>query len=70
MFNENLRYIRKSRNMTQKEVAEELRLNCVTYNRYETGERAPKLEIIIKLADFFNVTTDQLLGRKNILMGK
>lgn len=35
-----------------------------TYQNYETGKRIPTAEILIKLADFYNVTTDYLLGRE------
>ena len=35
-----------------------------TYQNYETGKRIPTAEILIKLADFYGVTTDYLLGRE------
>lgn len=50
----------------QKEVAERLKINQVTYNRYEKGEREPDNDTLKKIADFFNVSTDYLLGRENV----
>ena len=32
---------------------------------YERGEKAPSVEVLVNLADFFGVSTDYLLGRKN-----
>lgn len=39
-------------------------INFSTYQNYETGKRIPTAEILIKLADFYGVTTDYLLGRE------
>lgn len=54
--------IRKSRGLKQNKVAKDLQINPVTYNGYETGKSEPSIEVIIKLADYFSVTTDELLG--------
>ncbi len=60
----NLKEIRISKGLKQKRVAMDLNLNPVTYNGYETGKSEPSIEMIIKLAEYFNVTTDELLGAK------
>lgn len=39
-------------------------INFSTYQNYESGKRIPTAEILIKLADFYGVTTDYLLGRE------
>lgn len=50
------------RNMTQKTLAEYLEVDPVTLNRYITGERRIPEPILEKLADFFNVEPQELLG--------
>ena len=52
--------------MSRKAVAAELNLEQSTYGNYELGKRQPSLEVLDKLADFFNVTTDYLLGKSDI----
>ena len=58
----NLQSIRKQRNLTQKATAEKLGIPARTYSSYENGDREPNIEMLIKLADFFNVTADELIG--------
>lgn len=65
MFKENIKKLRKSRGLTQKEIAEELGITQPTYQQWESGKRSPTGETLEKLADFFNVSTDFLLGRNN-----
>ncbi len=48
--------------MTQKQAAEKLNLNSVTYLHYEKSQREPPLELLADMAVFFEVTTDYLLG--------
>ena len=64
MYIENLKKFRKEKNLTQKNIAEELELNRGTYLRYESGKRDIPTEYLIKLAKFYNKTTDELLGIK------
>lgn len=61
----NLKEIRISKGLKQNKVAKDLGINTVTYNGYETGKSEPNIEIILKLADYFNVSTDELLGMEN-----
>lgn len=63
MINENIRIFRKEFNMTQKQLADLLSIAANTIGMYEQGRREPDIETIQKLADIFNVTTDQLFGR-------
>lgn len=62
----NLKEIRIQRNVTQQAVADFIGCSSVVYSRYENGKRQPSLETLLKLADFFNVTVDFLLGRQDI----
>ena len=55
--------LKTSRNLMQKQVAEGAGIPLRTYRRYENGEREPSASILVSLADFFNVSTDYLLGR-------
>ena len=57
-----LQEIRNKNNTLQKDIAEYLNINVSTYQRYEYGTRNPSLEILIKIATYFNVSTDYLLG--------
>ena len=58
-----LKILRKKRNLTQKDVADAIGITFQTYSYYETGRTKPTPETLCKLADFFDVTVDELLGR-------
>lgn len=55
--------LRNSSGLTQAEMAEKLRISRSTIGMYETGAREPDFDTLEKIADFFNVDTDFLLGR-------
>ena len=55
--------LRKSKKLTQKEVALNIGIERTTFVRYEKGNIQPPTDIVKRLADFFSVTTDYLLGR-------
>ncbi len=59
-----LKELRKSYGLTQEKLADALGISRVNYTRYETDKARPDYETLILLADFFDVTTDYLLGRK------
>ena len=61
MFKEKLRYLRKHQELTQVEVAENLKINSATYSKYEQGITEPDIATIKKLANFFDVSIDYLL---------
>ncbi len=63
-LHENLKKIREERKLTKKEVCENTGISERAYLTYEFGEREPKISVIEKLADFYGVTTDYLLGRE------
>lgn len=58
-----LKDLRKERKMTQLQLAMELNMSQNTISRYETGERQAGYDELIKLADYFNVSVDYILGR-------
>ena len=49
-------------NITQGKLAEVLNVKQQTISRYITGEREPDIDVIIKIAKFFNLTVGQLVG--------
>ena len=59
---EQLRVLRKKHNWKQKEVADMLGIHVTTYTKYETGKSSPNRDMIVKLAEVFDVSTDYLLG--------
>jgi len=58
-----LRDLREDDDKTQKEIADLLNMHRSVYRRYESGERETPAWVIDKLADFYRVSTDYLLGR-------
>ena len=60
----NIKKFQKKSNKTIKEVANELKIPFSTYNNYLIETREPNIETLIKLANYFNVTIDELVGRK------
>ena len=60
-----LKDLREDRDMVQKEVAALLGIDQRVYSNYETGKREIPTRFVIKLADFYNTTTDYILGRTN-----
>lgn len=55
--------LREDHDLTQKAIAEYLSIHPNVYRRYEKGVREFPLEIVVKLADYYQVSTDYLLGR-------
>ncbi|MDT8717631.1 helix-turn-helix transcriptional regulator [Clostridium sp. 19966] len=66
MIGEQLKFLRSEKGLTQKDLAEYLKISTSAYGFYEQGKREPDMETLIKLAAFFNVSSDFLLGRTNI----
>lgn len=59
---ENLRTLRRNMEITQEELAEVLGVSCQSVSRWENNACYPDMELLPTLAEFFGVTTDQLLG--------
>ena len=58
-----LRDLREDHDLSQTEVAKILHMSQTGYSKYETGENDIPTQILIKLAEYYNTTTDYLLGR-------
>jgi len=63
IFQERLIEQRKLNRITQRQLAEYLQIAQPSYIRYENGSAEPSLENLVKLADYFDVSIDYLLGR-------
>ncbi|MEE1087226.1 MAG: helix-turn-helix transcriptional regulator [Schaedlerella sp.] len=60
----NLKKLREKNNMSQEMLARKLHIKRQTVSSYETGRSLPDLFILIKIADIFGITLDELVGRK------
>lgn len=65
-FKDILKSLRKEKRLTQKEVAHELNVSPDSIYNWERGRSEPSIDDLINLADFFNVTIDYLVGRREI----
>lgn len=62
---ENLRRIREKKNITQTRLSVDIEVSQELISHYETGKSKPNIETLIKLAEYFNCSTDFLLERTN-----
>ena len=62
-FSQRLRALRKSRGLTQTDMAQVMGLTLRNYQRYEHGQANVPATTLAFFADYFGVTTDYLLGR-------
>lgn len=69
-FSNRLKQLRIEKGKTQKEIADFLNLTVPAYGFYEQGRNFPNIEIICKIADYFNVSVDYLIGRDFFLNNK
>ena len=58
-----IKALRKSKSMTQKELAQALGISRATVSKYEAGLRKPNMDMMVKICDVLGCTTDYLLGR-------
>ena len=59
-----LKELRKSFGLTQEELAININISRVNYTRYENGKVRPDYETIIKIADYYDISLDELFDRK------
>jgi transcriptional regulator with XRE-family HTH domain len=62
IFGERLKYLRSEKGIGQNLLAKELQVSNASISYWETGKQEPCAEAIFKLADYFNVSADYLLG--------
>ena len=63
MIGDTLRFLREKTNKTQEETAKALGIKRSTYSHFENNRNNPDNETLVKMANYFNVSTDYLLGR-------
>ncbi len=61
----NLKSLREDKDIKQKDIAKVLNVSQNTYSQYETGVIALTADVLIKLADYYEVSVDYLLDRTN-----
>ena len=60
---ENLKKLREKRNITQTKLSVEIEVSQEIISHYEIGQSKPNIDNLLKIADFFNCSTDYLLNR-------
>ena len=63
---ENIKNLRIQKNVTQEEVAAYLNISFQSVSKWERGENMPDIQTLAELANYFDVTTDELLGMERI----
>jgi len=66
IIGEKIKKLREERNITQKELSEFIGVSKESISQYERGVQTPKPQTLIKLANYFNVSIDYILGRVDI----
>lgn len=66
MYYPRLKDLRDDRELAQKEIAAVLKIDQRVYSNYEIGKREIPTRFVIALADFYNTSTDYILGRTHI----
>ena len=61
-----LRDLREDNDLKQKEIASVLGIDQRVYSNYETGKREIPVHLLVRLADYYNTSTDYILSRTNI----
>ncbi|UQX52314.1 helix-turn-helix transcriptional regulator [Cytobacillus pseudoceanisediminis] len=69
MLGARLKKLRAEKKLTQRQLADKINVTHVSISGYENGNRSPDTETLEKLADFFEVSVDYLLGRSSISKG-
>lgn len=65
MIYENIRNLREDNDKTQGEIAKYLNIKQTTYSKYELGKINIPIDVFIKLADYYDLSIDYLVGRTN-----
>jgi len=63
LLGENLKRLREERQLTQKDIASHIHKSVQAYSQYELDKREPDLDTLIKIADFYQVSLDDIVGR-------
>ena len=69
-LSENLKLLREKNKLTQQIVSQHLKITKAVYAKFETGSAEPNLKLMVKMADLYNVSLDELAGRQFTPNGK
>ncbi len=61
-----IRDLREDADLTQKQIAQYLKMSQTGYSKYETGENDIPITVLLALADFYHVSVDYLMGRTDV----
>lgn len=61
MFKEKVKELMNEKNISQRDLANAIKINESAMSRYISGERTPRIDILTKIARFFNVSIDELM---------
>ncbi len=64
-LHERMLQLRNEKHLSQEKAAEAQGISYRSYRRYESGEREPDVSTLVRMADFYGITTDYLLGRSD-----
>lgn len=67
IFGSRLRDLRNKKDLSQQELSSDLGISKAALSYYENGQRVPDIDILLKIADYFNVSADYLLGRSEVM---
>ncbi|MGK7379236.1 helix-turn-helix domain-containing protein [Planococcus sp. 1R117A] len=69
-LSENLKLFREKNKLTQQLVSQHLKITKAVYVKYEAGSAEPNLKLLMKMADLYSVSLDELIGRQFMPNGK
>ncbi|WP_438466072.1 helix-turn-helix domain-containing protein [Streptococcus pluranimalium] len=61
MFSQKLKELRTTNNLSQKQIAEKMNISQQAYSKWESGKNSPSLATLEKVANFFNLSIEELL---------
>ena len=64
-FSDRIIQLKKERKLLQKDIASSIGLSLRAYQYYEKGKKEPTLSVLLRLADYFDVSLDYLVGRSD-----
>lgn len=64
MIGKNLIYQREQRNLTQEQLARATEMSQAAISYWESGKRIPNVQACVKLADFYGISVDELIGHE------
>lgn len=67
-YSNRIRELRQAKSLNQEQLAEKIGLTKQAISQYERGDRKPSMDVLEALCDFFNVSSDYLLGKDDVTL--